>query len=144
VAPDQRFVLVNETGAYRIRRFWLKGPRAGQNDIFIDNLPAFPDGVSQGSDSIFWVAMASPRKASVDNLMPRPFLRKVITRLPDFLQPAPTRFGFVLGLDMQGRVIYNLQDPSGKFTPITSVQEWNGNLFLGSLGSNGVGVYKFK
>src|SRR5688500_13388611 len=45
VSPDQSFVLVAETGKYRVRRVWLTGPKQGQADVFIDNLPGFPDGI---------------------------------------------------------------------------------------------------
>jgi sugar lactone lactonase YvrE len=42
VSPDQSFVLINDTGTYSVRRYWLKGEKAGQSDVFIDNLPGFP------------------------------------------------------------------------------------------------------
>ena len=38
LGPNDSFVLVNETGAGRIQRLWLKGERAGQRD----RLPAVP------------------------------------------------------------------------------------------------------
>jgi sugar lactone lactonase YvrE len=140
VDPQARFVLVNETGAYRVRRYWLAGERSGQSDILIDNLPGFPDGISRGSDGIFWVAIISRRDAMLDWIMPRPWSRRVIARLPDFMQPAPERFAFVLGINAQGEVVYNLQGPSGKFAQISSVQEHEGLLYLGSLAENGIGV----
>src|ERR1051325_755241 len=46
VSPDQSFLLVVETGKYRIHRYWLNGPKQGQSEIFIKNLPGFPDGIS--------------------------------------------------------------------------------------------------
>ncbi len=144
VAHDQSFVLVNETGRYRIKRYWLTGPKAGQSDLFIENLPGFPDGVSQGSDGIFWVALITPRLASVDKIAPSPLLKNVVARLPEFMQPAAVRYGFVLGLDRNGQVRHNLQDPSGKFAEITSVQEFGGYLHLGSLADNGVGRWKLE
>jgi len=33
-------------------------------------------------------------------------------RLPNFLQPTYKRYAFVLGLDINGKVVRNLQDPS--------------------------------
>jgi sugar lactone lactonase YvrE len=140
VDPDGQFVLVTETGAYRVRRYWLAGPRQGQNDVLIDNLPGFPDGISRGSDGIFWMPIISRRNALLEWLMPRPWARKIVIRLPAFLQPAPERYSFVLGIDAQGEVVYNLQGPSGKFAQISSVQEYGGKLFLGSLGEDGIGV----
>lgn len=134
VSPDQSFVLVNETWKYRITRYWLTGERAGTSEPFIENLPGFPDGVSCNGRDTFWVAMASPRNALLDNLAPHPFLRKIVARLPAFLQPKPDHYAFVLGLDTSGRVTHNLQDPSAKrIAYVTSVEEHQGYLYLGSL-----------
>jgi sugar lactone lactonase YvrE len=140
VSPDQSFVLVNETGKYRVMRVWLKGERAGQSEIFIDNLPGFPDNISSNGRDIFWLALVTPRNRLLDSLLPRPYLRKVILRLPQFLQPAPKRYAFVLGLDNNGRVVQNLQDPSGKaFAVISSVLEHDGKLYFGSIAEESVG-----
>ena len=117
VSPDQSFVLVVETGAYRIHRVWLNGPKQGQAEVFIENLPGFPDGISSNGKDKFWLAVVTPRNALLDKLLPHPFARKVIARLPKFLQPAPERYSFVLGLDMNGRVIENLQDGSPTAMP---------------------------
>ena len=137
VSPDQTFVLVVETGMYRIRRVWLKEPKMGQNDIFIDNLPGFPDGVSSNGRDRFWVALVTPRQALFDRMLPYPSLRKVVARLPKFFQPAPKRYSFVLGLDRQGRVVENLQNGSPDcYAQIANVVEHNGALYFGSIGED--------
>ena len=134
VSPDQSFVLVNETGKYRITRYWLSGPDQGKSELFIENLPGFPDGISSDEKETFWLAIASPRKPELDALMPKPFIRKIIMRLPGFLQPAPVYHSFVLGLNLQGDVIHNLQDASSDcYRVTTSVQEHDGMLYIGSL-----------
>ena len=83
--------------------------------------------------------MFTPRNAVLDALSSKPFIRKIVYRLPEFLQPAPVRHAFVLGIDSDGKVIYNLQDPSAKsFSPITSIEEEKGILYLGSLDYSGI------
>ena len=145
VSPDQTFVLVAETGMYRIRRVWIKEPKMGQNDIFIDNLPGFPDGISSNGRDRFWLALVTPRQALFDRMLPYPSVRKVVARLPKFLQPAPQRYSFVLGLDPQGRVVENLQNGSPDcFAQIANVVEHNGALYLGSIGEDTVGRFPLK
>ena len=140
VSPDQSFVLVNETGAYRVRRYWLAGPSQGRSDIFIDNLPGFPDGISSNGRDTFWLALVNRRDATLDKLLPHPFVRKIVMRLPGFLQPDIKRYAFALGLDTNGRVIRNLQDPSPQcFTQIANVVEHKGALYFGSIGEHAIG-----
>ena len=145
VSPDQTFVLVAETGMYRIRRVWIKEPKMGQNDIFIDNLPGFPDGISSNHRDRFWLALVTPRQALSDRMLPYPSVRKVVARLPKFLQPAPQRYSFVLGLDPQGRVVENLQNGSPDcYAQIANVVEHNGALYLGSIGEDTLGRFPLK
>jgi len=144
VAHDQSYVLINETGRYRIHRYWLTGSNAGQSDIFMENLPGFPDGISQGSEGIYWIALVTPRLASVDDMSPKPFLKKIVSRLPAFLQPAAVRHGFVLGVDNAGKVVHNLQDPSGRFAEITSVQQFGSDIYLGTLADKGIGKFSLE
>ncbi len=92
VAHDQRYVLVNETGSYRVIRFWIAGQKKGQVETLIGPLPAFPDNISTGHNGRYWVALVSPRNALVDSLSNRPFMRKVIQRLPSFLRPKATAY----------------------------------------------------
>ena len=143
VSPDGSFVLAVETGAYRIHRVWLSGPKAGQSEIFIDNLPGFPDGISSNRRDKFWLALVTPRDKTLDRLLPHPYFRKVVMRLPTFLQPGPKRYSFVLGLDGNGRVVDNLQDGSQQcYAQIANAVEHNGSLYFGSIGESTVGRYR--
>lgn len=142
VSPDQSFVLVVETGKYRLHRVWLSGPKQNQSEIFIDNLPGFPDGMSSNGKDKFWLALVTPRNALLDKLLPHAFLRKAVLRLPAFLQPAPTRYSFVLGLDANGRVVENLQDGSKEcYAQIANVVEHGGYLYFGSIGEPNLGRF---
>jgi sugar lactone lactonase YvrE len=145
VSPDQTYVLVAETGEYRVRRLWLKGPNVGQSDIFIDNLPGFPDGISSNGKDKFWLALVTPRQPLVDRMLPYPFVRKMVVRLPKFLQPRPQRYSFVLGLDPQGRVVDNLQnDSTDCYAQIANVVERNGSLYFGSIGEDTLGRFSLR
>jgi sugar lactone lactonase YvrE len=146
VSPDQSFVLVAETGMYRVLRVWLTGPNQGQSEVFIDNLPGFPDGILSNGKDKFWLALVTPRDNVFDTkLLPSPFLRKVVVRLPKFLQPAPRRYSFVLGLSTDGKVVDNLQNGTPDcYAEISNVVERDGTLYFGSIGESTVGKYSLK
>ena len=146
VSPDQSFVLVAETGTYRVLRIWLAGPKKGKSEVFVDNLPGFPDGISSNGKDKFWLALVTPRDEVFDTkLLPHPFLRKVVFRLPKFLQPAPKRYSFVLGLDANGRVVDNLQNGAPDcYAEIANVVEREGALYFGSIGESTVGKFPLR
>ncbi|MBC3776615.1 SMP-30/gluconolactonase/LRE family protein [Pseudomonas sp. SWRI99] len=140
LGPDEAYVLVNETGAYRISRYWLKGPNAGTHDLFIENLPGLPDNLSFNGSDRFWVALYAPRNALLDGTAGHPFVRKMIVRALTVLPKPVEKRGFVLGLDVDGKVIANLQDASsGNYSPITTVREYGQWLYFGSLKATHMG-----
>ena len=134
MGPDDAFVLVNETGAYRISRYWLSGPKAGTHDLFIDNLPGLPDNLSFNGHDRFWVALYEPRNAVLDSTAPYPFVRQMLARALTVLPKPLAKHGFALGLDVEGNVIANLQDSGAdNYSPITTVREYGDWLYFGSL-----------
>lgn len=142
VSPDQSFVLFAETGKYRVQRLWVKEPKDGVVDTFIDNLPGFPDGISSNGTDKFWLALVTPRQALFDKILPHPSLRKVVFRLPKAFQPAPERYSFVVALDSQGRIVDNLQNGSSDcYAQISNVVERDGKLYFGSIGEDAVGRF---
>ena len=48
--------------------------------------------------------------------------------------------GWIIGVDLSGQVKYNLQDWSGSYSGVTSVNEIGGRLFLGSINMHTVGA----
>ena len=58
ISNDESFLLVNETAASRVLRFWLTGPNAGQSDVFayINQNSWLPDNITCNDQSLFWVA----------------------------------------------------------------------------------------
>jgi len=58
VSGDGSFVLVSEYFANRIRRVWLKGPKAYSSDLFM-LLVGRPDNIKRNSRGQFWIAVNS-------------------------------------------------------------------------------------
>ncbi len=134
LAPDESWIAVAETGGYCLDKIWLTGPRAGRRERLVENLPAFPDNISTGSDGLIWVALPSPRDPFLDLLAPRsPVLRKLAWALPDAMQPKEGKTVWVQAYDPDGLLVHDLQTSDERFYMATGVRELDGVVWIGSL-----------
>lgn len=143
LSKNEDFVLVNETYTYSIHRYWLAGPKARTSDMFIENLPGFPDNISSNGKGKFWLALFTVRNDMLDTLHQYPKIKSLIGKLPTSIWSKSKRHGFVVALDEQGNITETLQDPTGKHLyDVTSAQEYAGYLYLGSLHADRIGKFK--
>lgn len=134
LGPDDEYVLVNETWLRRIKRLWIKGPRAGESDIFVAGLPGYPDNLSFDGKDLFWIALPSPQQPKYERLANKPLLREILMRLPEtFRKVELPPIGWVLAISPEGKVKYSLKDSSGRCYTITSANDLHGSLLMGSI-----------
>lgn len=139
LSADERSLVLCEMDTYRLLRFWLAGPKQGQTETFVDNLPGFPDNVSGDEHGNYWVGISGLRTEVRDRTLPHPWMRKLISLLPRQLIPHPPPHGFVVAFNDKGEVIRNLQDPTGRFADTTSAIAHGGDVFVGSLKEGAIG-----
>src|SRR5205807_6855106 len=113
--------------------------RAGTDEVFVDNLPGFPDNLSTGPDGLFWVALASPRDPRLDLVARRPAARRLVWALPEWLTPE-RRTVWVQALDGSGTVVHDLQGRHPRFHMVTGVRAVEERIYLGSLTGNAIGI----
>lgn len=136
ISADGRFLFISETGHYRVLKYWLTGERQGQHEILLDNLPGFPDNLKSGADGRFWLGLAAPRNQLLDRLSDKPFIRKVVQRLPAFMRPKAVPSSHVIAFNEAGVVLMNLQDTTARYPTLTSVVETSRALYLTTLFGN--------
>jgi sugar lactone lactonase YvrE len=155
LSRDERSLYVAETGNYRV---WRIDPRARGLDlarspsahsgaagedaparVLLDGLPGFPDNLTRGMDGRIWLGLAGPRTPQVDAMAGHPFLRKLALRLPRALWPVPSAYGHVLAFSEDGRVVADLQDPSGAYPGTTGVLETADRLYIQSIQAAALG-----
>ncbi|MBO9444392.1 SMP-30/gluconolactonase/LRE family protein [Ruegeria sp. R14_0] len=134
LSPDEDFLLIAETGQARVHKLWLTGPKAGQQEVLLDNLPGYPDNIEAQGDGTYWMAFASPR-VPTEALMPYPFLRKVLWRLGPMVRPAPIHRGMIIQFDGEGTILQNLQDPDGRVGITTGGKVAGDQLYVTTLDS---------
>jgi len=133
MSHDNQWVLMNETGHYRILKIAVEGENKGQYQVVIDGLPGFPDNINQGSNGLYWFGMVSPRSKPLDLLSGSGFARKIVQRLPAFMRPKAQHFGHVVAITEEGVVKHNLQDPLGMYGQTTGALEVGDQLYISSL-----------
>jgi len=145
MADQGNSILVNETGEYRIHKHWVAGPKKGQTEVIIDNLPGFPDNINPAPNGNFYVGIVSKRSDFLDTYSNSPFWRKLAWRLPAALQPKAEDYGFVFEMDRNGNVIQTWQDPKGAYPATTGAHNpGDGSLYISSLTAPKLGKMKIK
>ena len=70
----------------------------------------------------------------------KPWLRALTMRLPRQLWPVPPAYGHVIAFDEEGRVVADLQDPSGRLPETSGATEHQGQLYVQSLHAEALGM----
>lgn len=157
LSQDEKSLFVNETGKYRVWKIAVeandldigqadakvKAPTdsqpAPQARVLLDNLPGYPDNLMRGMDGRIWLGFAKPRGAAIDNMSGKPWLRSLTLRLPRALWPIPQPYGHVIAFTDDGKVVADLQDPSGAYPETTAITETTDRLYVQSLHAHGLG-----
>ena len=146
LSSDEQMLFVAETGKYRVWKIAVaasdldvnKGASA-QASVLFDNLPGYPDNLMRGQEGRIWVGFSGPRSPDVDAMAGEPFLRELTLRLPRKLWPLPKRHGHVMAFSEDGKVVADLQDPSGAYPETTGVTETADKLYVQNLHLNVLG-----
>ena len=153
LSQDEKHLFVNETGKYRVWKIavdandldigQLNGSTSSQPSpqarVLLDNLPGYPDNLMRGQGGKVWLGFAKPRGAAIDNMAGKPWLRSLTLRLPRALWPIPQPYGHVIAFTDDGKVVADLQDPSGAYPETTAITETADRLYVQSLHAHGLG-----
>ncbi len=147
VAHDGESILFAQSVLSRIMRYWIDGPKKGNLETFIPNLPVYPDNINRGSKGYYWLASSGVRTSIFDMAMEMPGWRsRMVKRIPpdEWLFPNVS-LGGVLKFTEQGEIVEAYWDYSGKDEPmVTSMREHKGYLYLGGLFNNRIGRIKLE
>ncbi|MBC3920239.1 SMP-30/gluconolactonase/LRE family protein [Undibacterium sp. CY18W] len=147
LSEDEQQLIVAETGEYRIWKISIQAsqlnlkrkPDKKLASILLRDLPGYPDNLMRGRDGRIWLGLAKPRGAAIDSMAEKPWLRSITLRLPRALWPVPPAYGHVLAFNEGGKILVDLQDPSGQYPETTGVTETADRLYIQSLHAHGIG-----
>ena len=146
LSADEQTLFVAETGRYRIwavpasaRNLDLSNGPGGGAKVLLDNLPGYPDNLMRGFNGRIWVGLTKPRSPAIDKMSGQPLLREMTLRLPRALWPIPKAYGHVFAFTEEGKVVADLQDPTGAYPETTAVTETPDRLYVQSLHAKTLG-----
>ena len=145
LSADEQHLFVNETGKFRVWKIAvaannLNVARASpQATVLLDNLPGYPDNLMRGLNGKIWLGFAKPRNPKADAMADKPWLRRLSLRLPRSMWPVPLSYGHVIAFTEDGKVVADLQDPSGVYPETTAITETPERLYVQSLHAHGLG-----
>ncbi|HET9907067.1 MAG TPA: SMP-30/gluconolactonase/LRE family protein [Anaerolineales bacterium] len=147
LAPDESYLLINESSRARISRYWLTGNQAGELDTFAENLPLLPDNISVDENGNYLLG-GMRRLPMMDKLQPNDWLKNQIAKLPlPMLSKFPSlkmnRYGMILILDQNGKIKESLQDPTGKIFAISSARAYDGYIYISTLLGSDIARYPY-
>ncbi|KAH7431348.1 hypothetical protein KP509_08G044100 [Ceratopteris richardii] len=138
LSKDGSFLVFAEGIAARLMRYWLKGPNAGQMELFAAS-PGHPDNVRRNQKGDFWVAMHCKRSRFIMQTSPYPWIRSVLARLPI---PLSSIYSLMLGarphamvarFSESGELLQVLEDSEGKVVKtVSEAEERDGVLWISS------------
>lgn len=155
LSGDEASLFVNETGKYRVWKIAVAAKELDVNlpgsaplsSVLLDNLPGHPDNLMRGlptedGKTKIWLGFAKPRGAAVDSMADKPWLREITLRLPRALWPIPPQYGHVIAFTEDGKIVADLQDPTGAYPETTGVTETADRLYIQSLHAKTLGWLK--
>lgn len=110
VSGDGTHVVVAHTALCELRRYWVRGPRAGTSEAFAE-LPGYPDNVRADGHGGYWVALSKGMAAGAASTAAAPTVAVRVSR--------------------EGNVTEALDGFS--FVSVSEVVERGGALWLGSV-----------
>ncbi|KAK7850286.1 protein STRICTOSIDINE SYNTHASE-LIKE 3 [Quercus suber] len=147
LSKDGSFFVFCEGAIGRLRKYWLKGEKAGTSEV-LAILPGFPDNVRTNEKGEFWVAVHCRRNMYTYLCALYPQVRKFLLKLP---VPAKIQFllhiggrphGVVVKYSPEGKLLQILEDSQGKVVKaISEVEEKDGKLWMGSVLMPFIAVY---
>ncbi|MES2151837.1 MAG: SMP-30/gluconolactonase/LRE family protein [Pseudomonadota bacterium] len=144
LSADEQNLFVSESGRYRVWRIAAAADRldvaqpSAQALVVLDNLPGYPDNLMRGLDGKLWLGLAGQRN-DLDAMAGRPLMRKLALRIPRMFWPPPKPYGHVIAFTEDGKVVADLQDPSGNSPVTTGVTETKERLYIHNVSGKSLG-----
>lgn len=129
VSADGTHLVVAETSSCRLLRHWLRGPRAGETEVMAE-LPGYPDNVRPDGRGGYWVGVNRDKEWAVNGTTASSVSAVRVVVVGD-------------GDDGRNGTVAEALRGFGEEDTVSEVVERNGSLWIGSVDTPYVGLFKF-
>ncbi|XP_046452409.1 adipocyte plasma membrane-associated protein-like [Daphnia pulex] len=85
LSPEEDYVIYAECFRFRLHKYFIRGPKTGTTEIFLDGLPGTPDNLNLSPEGNILIALVSVRLPGefdpLELLFNHPWLRKLAIRI---------------------------------------------------------------
>lgn len=111
--PKENSIVANELSKSRLVRIYLSGEKSGKDEIAIEGLPGFPDGMDRDEKGNIWIALPVERSNLITWLHKNPFWKKIVLYVPVGMLPVSKKTGIIaLSPDAAKPLYYAMHDGS--------------------------------
>jgi len=145
VGKDEEFLAVNECSARKIRKYFLKGRKAGRNEVMVEDIGGYNDNIRPDGNGNFYVALFSYTSEEMSAILDYPKLQDLaITYIPPLNTLALIESaGLIKKIDSKGRVLEEIRSANGTFfSRCAEADVHEGYMYLGSVLNNYIGKVK--
>ncbi|TGN09782.1 hypothetical protein [Leptospira ilyithenensis] len=123
-------IIVNELSKSRLLRLHLTGDKAGLDEIVIEGLPGFPDGMDRDTNGRIWIALVTERSKLVTWFHKHPFWKSLLLYVPDRLLPVSRKTGIIALSPDGSKPLYYSMHSGNLFSNIIVVVPGKDRLYL--------------
>ena len=129
--PREESVLVTQTSLFRLTRFYLRGPKAGKDEVVLDGITGLNDGMDRDASGRIWLALFSNRTALLTWVHEHAWIKPLLMRVPArLLMALPQKTG-VLVVSPDGRTpIYSALYDGDVLASVASAVPSSGGVYL--------------
>ncbi|XP_039133319.1 protein STRICTOSIDINE SYNTHASE-LIKE 5-like [Dioscorea cayenensis subsp. rotundata] len=107
LSPDEHAIVFCETLLRQCKKYHIKDEKKGTIELFIQNLPGFPDNIRYDREGHYWIGLTAGKTRLWDLIFKYPFIRKLLVALEKYNVKIPNGMvnGGVLSVDLDGRPV---------------------------------------
>ncbi|KAK0063243.1 adipocyte plasma membrane-associated protein [Biomphalaria pfeifferi] len=154
LSEDQSFLLVAEMSVSRLSKVYIDGSKSGEKEVFITNLPGYPDNIKPNARGNLYVGMGSVRfqgssaiGSFLDIVAPYPFIKRFITKIfpPSFFDIFLPQHALMLEISLDGRIVTSHHDPGAKtLYALSEAFQYEDYVYIGHFNLPFIGVIEVK